>query len=46
MRKLGISVYPDHASKEKYYEYMKLAGEYGFKRVFTCFLSVKEMTVV
>lgn len=42
MRKLGISVYPEHASKEKCYEYMKLAGKYGFKRVFTCLLSVKE----
>lgn len=42
MRKLGISVYPEHASKEKCYEYMRLAGKYGFKRVFTCLLSVKE----
>lgn len=42
MRKLGISVYPEHASKEACYEYMKLAGKYGFQRVFTCLLSVKE----
>ncbi len=42
MKKLGISVYPEHVSKEECYEYMKLAGKYGFKRVFTCFLSVKE----
>lgn len=42
MRKLGISVYPEHASKEQCYEYMKMAGKYGFKRVFTCLLSVKE----
>lgn len=42
MRKLGISVYPEHASKETCYEYMKLAGKYGFQRVFTCLLSVKE----
>ncbi len=42
MKRLGISVYPEHAPKEKCYEYMKLAGKYGFKRVFTCLLSVKE----
>lgn len=42
MRRLGISVYPEHASKERCYEYMKLAGSYGFRRVFTCLLSVKE----
>jgi len=42
MKKLGISVYPEHASKEECYEYMKLAGKYGFKRVFTCLLFVKE----
>lgn len=42
MKRLGISVYPEHASKEACYEYMKLAGKYGFQRVFTCLLSVKE----
>lgn len=42
MKRLGISVYPERAPKEKCYEYMKLAGKYGFKRVFTCLLSVKE----
>lgn len=42
MGRLGISVYPEHAAKEKCYEYMRLAGKYGFKRVFTCLLSVKE----
>lgn len=42
MKRLGISVYPEHASKEECYNYMRLAGKYGFKRVFTCLLSVKE----
>lgn len=40
MRKLGISIYPEHSTPEKDYEYMKLASSYGFKRIFTCLLSV------
>ena len=42
MKQLGISVYPEHTTKEKAYAYMRRAGELGFKRVFTCFLSVTE----
>ena len=42
MKQLGISVYPEHTTKEKAYAYMRLAGSLGFKRVFTCFLSVTE----
>ena len=42
MKRLGISVYPERASKEACYAYMKLAGGYGFQRVFTCLLSVEE----
>lgn len=42
MKQLGISVYPEHTTKEKAYAYMKKAGSLGFKRVFTCFLSVTE----
>lgn len=42
MKRFGISVYPEHESKEACYEYMRLAGSYGFQRVFTCLLSVKE----
>lgn len=42
MKQLGISVYPEHTTKDKAYAYMRLAGSLGFKRVFTCFLSVKE----
>ncbi len=42
MKKLGISVYPEHSTYEEVFAYMKKAGELGYKRVFTCFLSVKE----
>ncbi|HCK87846.1 MAG TPA: DUF871 domain-containing protein [Erysipelotrichaceae bacterium] len=42
MRQLGISVYPEHTTKEKTYAYMRLAGSLGYRRVFTCFLSVTE----
>lgn len=42
MKTLGISVYPEHSTYEDVFAYMKKAGELGFKRVFTCFLSVKE----
>lgn len=41
MRQLGISVYPNHASFEDNMEYLRLAHKYGFKRVFTCLLSVE-----
>lgn len=40
MRKLGISIYPDRAPLEKHLEYIQLAGQLGFKRVFTCLISV------
>lgn len=40
MRQLGISVYPGHRSMEENIEYIKLAHKYGFKRIFTCLLSV------
>lgn len=42
MKQLGISVYPEHTTNEKTYEYIRKAGKLGFKRVFTCFLSVTE----
>lgn len=42
MKQFGISVFPEHTTKEKAYAYMRLAGSLGFRRVFTCFLSVKE----
>ncbi|MGL5640413.1 MAG: DUF871 domain-containing protein [Mycoplasmoidaceae bacterium] len=39
---LGISVYPEKANKQDIINYINLASKYGFKRVFTCLLSVKE----
>lgn len=42
MHRMGISVYPEHSTEEKDYAYMKLAAKYGFTRIFTCLLSVKE----
>ncbi len=41
MRQLGISVYPHQASLAKNKEYIKLAADYGFKRIFTCLLSIE-----
>lgn len=40
MKKLGISIYPAHGSLEDTLAYIDLAAKYGFKRVFTCLLSV------
>ncbi|EMA6344178.1 DUF871 domain-containing protein [Bacillus cytotoxicus] len=40
MRQLGISIYPEHSTVEKDKEYLTLAHQYGFTRVFTCLLSV------
>jgi uncharacterized protein len=40
MRKLGISIYPEHSTVEKAKAYIALAHKYGFKKVFTCLLSV------
>ena len=42
MKQLGISVYPEHTTKEETYAYVRKAGKLGYKRVFTCFLSVAE----
>lgn len=40
MRRLGISVYPEHASAEQNQAYMERAARHGFSRIFTCLLSV------
>ncbi|MDO4467794.1 MAG: MupG family TIM beta-alpha barrel fold protein [Bacillota bacterium] len=40
MHNLGISIYPEHSTFEKDAAYMELAAKYGFKRIFTCLLSV------
>ncbi|WP_088013221.1 DUF871 domain-containing protein [Gottfriedia acidiceleris] len=41
-RKLGVSIYPEHSKPEKDKEYLALASQYGFERVFTCLLSVNK----
>ncbi|WMJ82182.1 MupG family TIM beta-alpha barrel fold protein [Clostridium sp. MB40-C1] len=41
MKRLGISVYPGHASVEENIKYIELAAKYGFTRIFTCLLSVE-----
>lgn len=42
MARLGISVYPEHSTEEKDLEYIKKAGRFGYKRIFTCLLSVED----
>ncbi|BCZ49101.1 hypothetical protein psyc5s11_51680 [Clostridium gelidum] len=42
MHRMGISIYPEHSTEKKDYDYMKLAAKYGFTRMFTCLLSVDE----
>jgi len=41
MKKLGISIYPEHSTIEKDKAYIALAHKHGFKRIFTCLLSVE-----
>ena len=39
-RKLGISLYPEHSTKEQDMAYISAAARHGFSRIFTCLLSV------
>ncbi|MGL4588945.1 MAG: DUF871 domain-containing protein [Mycoplasmatales bacterium] len=39
---LGISIYPDKATLEEIKDYIDTAHKYGFKRIFTCLLSVNK----
>lgn len=41
MARLGISIYPEHSTLEEDIAYIKKAGSLGFRRVFTCLLSVE-----
>ncbi|MDN6626002.1 MAG: MupG family TIM beta-alpha barrel fold protein [Pisciglobus halotolerans] len=41
MRKLGISIYPNHSELNDMKHYLDLAAKYGFTRVFSCLLSVE-----
>lgn len=40
MKRLGISVYTGQANLEENIRYIKLASSYGFKRIFTCLISL------
>lgn len=40
MKRLGISIYPEHSTLEQDKAYIDLAHKYGFSRIFTCLLSV------
>lgn len=44
MARLGISIYPEHSTAEEDIAYIKKAGDLGFKRVFTCLLSMEGKT--
>lgn len=45
MARLGVSIYPEHSTKEKDMEYLSLAAKYGFRRVFSCLLSLAGKSV-
>lgn len=40
MRSLGFSIYPMYGELEEIFSYIELANEYGFKRLFTCLISL------
>ena len=41
MKRLGISIYPEHGSIDQIKVYLLKASQLGFKRVFTCLLSAE-----
>jgi uncharacterized protein len=45
MKKLGISIYSGHTSLKDNLDYMELAAKYGFKRIFTCLISLENKTI-
>lgn len=42
MRKLGISVFPQHVDLQASLDYIELAAKYGFSRIFTCLISAND----
>lgn len=44
MARLGISIYPEYSAAEQNADYIRRAGSLGYKRVFTCFRSLKDKT--
>ena len=45
MKRLGISVYPNHMGIDEIVNYIHLAGKYGFKRIFTCLISAGDKDI-
>lgn len=45
MKRLGISVYPSGDNVSEIVKYIHLAGKYGFKRIFTCLISVVDRNI-
>jgi len=45
VKRLGISVYPSHNDINEIVKYIHLAGKYGFKRIFTCLISVVDRNI-
>ncbi|MGH4052904.1 MAG: DUF871 domain-containing protein [Clostridium sp.] len=41
MRSIGFSIYPGHVKLEDNLKYIDKANKYGYKRIFTCLLSVE-----
>ncbi|MBU3183158.1 DUF871 domain-containing protein [Clostridium psychrophilum] len=41
MKNIGFSIYPHHTKLEDNLKYIDLANKYGYKRIFTCLLSVE-----
>ncbi len=39
MRRLGISIYPEHATHEEIIRYIDKAHQLGYERIFTCLIS-------
>ena len=45
MKRLVISIYPNHTNINEITKYIHLAGKYGFKRIFTCLISVADKSI-
>lgn len=45
MRKLGISVYPNRENMEQTLNYIRLAGQLGYGRIFTCLISAADQSL-
>ena len=42
MRKIGISIYPEKSSVKEVLQYLDVAHKNGFKRIFSCLLSINK----